>query len=47
MRLTGPPTSEELRVRRRAFVVDNVLSLAAAAEDFSDDKNIRRGNERR
>jgi hypothetical protein len=43
MRFTGPPASKELRVRRRAFVVDNVLSLAAAAEDFSDGENIRCG----
>ena len=41
MRFTGPPTNEELRVRRHAFVVENVLSPAAAAEDFSDDENIR------
>jgi hypothetical protein len=36
MSLTAAPESEELRVRERAFVVENVLRLDAAAEDFSD-----------
>jgi len=37
-RFTGPPASEELRIRRRAFIEQIVLSLDAAAEDFSEDE---------
>jgi hypothetical protein len=36
MSLTAAPESEELRVRERSFVVENVLRFDAAAEDFSD-----------
>ena len=47
MRFAGPPASEELRIRRRAFVERIVLSLDAAAEDFSEDENVRSENARR
>ncbi len=45
MRFTAAPNSEELRVRGRAFVVENVLSRDAAAEDFSEDEKFRGGDE--
>jgi hypothetical protein len=35
------------RIRRRAFIEQIVLSLDAAAEDFSEGENVRSGDERR
>ncbi len=40
MHFTLPPDIEELRMRRRAFIEENVLPLEADPEDFSDHENI-------
>jgi hypothetical protein len=47
MSVSTPPEIEDFHVRTRAFIEQIVLSLDAAAEDFSERENIRSGDERR
>ncbi|MFY9892619.1 MAG: hypothetical protein WAK63_00605 [Xanthobacteraceae bacterium] len=47
MRFNAPPKTEDFHVRTRAFIEQIVLSIDAAAKDFSEGENVRSGDERR